>query len=159
MLVADQATSHYRNQWWLVYIYASLSLNELTCLGHQRSTISKFPYDNISNISWYQITWQQQYSCIPYDNPHRGRGKMVTILKTTFQIRFPSVKISISWFKFHWFFFSRAQLNNCPELVQITARCRTGNNTIIWTIDDLLYWRMWASLGFLKMIYHHQEIA
>ena len=31
-LGADQATSHYLNQWWLVYwrIYASLGLNELT---------------------------------------------------------------------------------------------------------------------------------
>ena len=30
--VAGQATSHYLNQWWLVYwrIYASLGLNELT---------------------------------------------------------------------------------------------------------------------------------
>ena len=30
-IVADQATSHYLNQWWLVYwrIYASLGLNEL----------------------------------------------------------------------------------------------------------------------------------
>ena len=33
-LGADQATSHYLNQWWLVYwhIYASLGLNELTLL-------------------------------------------------------------------------------------------------------------------------------
>ena len=34
-LGADQATSHYLNQWWLVYwrIYASLGLNELTHWG------------------------------------------------------------------------------------------------------------------------------
>ena len=33
-LGADQATSHYLNQWWLVYwrIYASLGLNELNIL-------------------------------------------------------------------------------------------------------------------------------
>ena len=32
-LGADQATSHYLNQWWVVYkrIYASLGLNQLTC--------------------------------------------------------------------------------------------------------------------------------
>ena len=31
LFVAVQATSHYQNQWWLVYwrIYASLDLNEL----------------------------------------------------------------------------------------------------------------------------------
>ena len=36
-LGADQATSHYLNQWWLVYrhIYASLGLNELSRIGRQ----------------------------------------------------------------------------------------------------------------------------
>ena len=34
-VIADQATSHYLNQWWLVYwgIYVSLGLNELKPVG------------------------------------------------------------------------------------------------------------------------------
>ena len=35
-LGADQATTHYLNQWWLDYrrIYTSLVLNDLSCVGH-----------------------------------------------------------------------------------------------------------------------------
>ena len=46
-LGAGQATSHYLNQWWLVYwrIYASLSLNELTC--HRQASLMQSNW-----ISW-----------------------------------------------------------------------------------------------------------
>ena len=45
-LGADQAISHYLNQWWLVYwrIYASLGLNELTPWGRvMHIYVSEFP--------------------------------------------------------------------------------------------------------------------
>ena len=52
-LAAVQVTSHYLNQWWLVYprIYASLGLNELTLV--QLWLV----------VGWYQaITWNHHYS-------------------------------------------------------------------------------------------------
>ena len=48
-LGADQATSHYRNQWWLIYrrIYASLGLNELTYLRqNQMAAILQIMFSN-----------------------------------------------------------------------------------------------------------------
>ena len=47
-LGADQATSHYLNQWWLVYrsIYASLGLSELT---HLSSSLGRYGC-NFKNI-------------------------------------------------------------------------------------------------------------
>ena len=84
-LVTSQATSHYLNQWWLVYwrIYASLSLNDLNsnlidflCEGNSPIT-SEFPlrrasnacFDIFCNISlnkwlnkqlsgwWFEMSW------------------------------------------------------------------------------------------------------
>ena len=59
MVCADQATSHYLNQWWLAYrrIYASLSLNELSY------QFWAFLWLNISTY-WY-IQACNLYSAIP----------------------------------------------------------------------------------------------
>ena len=48
-LCADQATSHYLNQWWLVHcrIYASLDLNELT--PYEQYFINNNVFINISS--------------------------------------------------------------------------------------------------------------
>ena len=68
-LGAGQATSHYLNQWWLVYwrIYASLGLNELTavmpCVStslqwrhNERDGVSNHqPHDYLLNRSFKQI--------------------------------------------------------------------------------------------------------
>ena len=53
-LGADQATSHYRNQWWLVYwcIYVSFSLNELT-LNVRGPSYLGLP----RSISWLLMPW------------------------------------------------------------------------------------------------------
>ena len=76
---AVQATSHYLNQWWLVYrrIYASLDLDEFTlimriltycCLGnmnHSKNRLQKMHHNFIDNgscmnrwmrvVQWYKI--------------------------------------------------------------------------------------------------------
>ena len=51
-LGAVQATSHYLNQWWLVYwrIYASLGLNELT-------TFFKRPVHNCGSVVLLETNW------------------------------------------------------------------------------------------------------
>ena len=53
-LGAGQATSHYLNQWWLVYwrIYASLGLNDLTT----PNSIHRFKF----RVS-FQVTWQNLF--------------------------------------------------------------------------------------------------
>ena len=57
-LGAVQATSHYLNQWWLVYrrIYASLGLNELTCKLTTRGSLS-VPKHYL-NQCWLLVNWK-----------------------------------------------------------------------------------------------------
>ena len=66
-LGAVQATSHYLNQWWLVYwrIYASLGLNELndqTTGGRLNIKMSSYQYRNShykdKMVSWLPNTWK-----------------------------------------------------------------------------------------------------
>ena len=54
-LGADQATSHYLNQWWLIYrhIYASLGLNEICKWKQWRTPCLFFVKSHI-------LSWQQQ---------------------------------------------------------------------------------------------------
>ena len=69
-LGADEATSHYLNQWWLVYrrIYASLGLNELTAFSslkvlklicQMRKGHVPFQYDDVS--SWISFGQESNY--------------------------------------------------------------------------------------------------
>ena len=59
-LGADQATSHYLDQWWLDYrrIYASLGLNELTLTEEcklvldYRQRVTSRPWPNLFGIRW-----------------------------------------------------------------------------------------------------------
>ena len=59
-----QATSHYLNQWWLVYwrIYASLGLNELNY--HQTSTISCTLVDN-NIVDHSDVVWASPVADAP----------------------------------------------------------------------------------------------
>ena len=42
----------------------------------------------------------------------------------------------------------KGSFDNIPELVQIMAWHRSGDlQAIIWIIDDLVYWRIYASLS------------
>ena len=58
-LGAVQATSHYLNQWWLVYrrIYASLGLNELSNKRHPITLKRKGRQDNCPKCHWRR--WKQ----------------------------------------------------------------------------------------------------
>ena len=63
-LGADQATSHYLNQWWLIYwcIYVSLGLNELTDLIDiwikTQFLFKKMHFENVSKMSVILFTPQ-----------------------------------------------------------------------------------------------------
>ena len=67
-LGAVQATSHYLNQWWLIYwrIYASLGFNELKDLMIQIATGMKFT--NGCYWSPYALLWNspQMNATVPY---------------------------------------------------------------------------------------------
>ena len=47
-------------------------------------------------------------------------------------------------------------LYHIPALVQMMALHRTGDKAIIWANDDLVYWRIYTSLGLNELIqYQH----
>ena len=62
-LGADQATSHYLNQWWLIYwrIYASLGLNELIPMLHLQDNDFTCFYSYISPIVLYIYALMRWY--------------------------------------------------------------------------------------------------
>ena len=56
---AVQATSHYLNQWWLVYwrIYASLGLNELMQWGTHRGVLSNQKVALLVSPKFQKLAW------------------------------------------------------------------------------------------------------
>ena len=79
-LGAVQVTSHYLNQWWLVYwrIYASLGLNELTNYGVMIPYgVIYLGYYLLSSLITTQSTWT-----------HWGWDKMAAVIQMTFSNAF-----------------------------------------------------------------------
>ena len=55
------------------------------------------------------------------------------------------MKMTEFWFKLK--FAPKGPSDNKPALVQVMAWCRNRRQTIIWTTDDLVYWRIYVALG------------
>ena len=107
-LGSSQATSHYLNQWWLVYwrIYASLSLNELTHWGLNKivttSQISGL-VQNCSNSIALALKLLHSYT-----EPSNGH----------FRISFLELKIFVFRFSFHLSLFLMVQFTISPHWIR-----------------------------------------
>ena len=77
---------------------------------------------------------------------HWGRDKLATILQTAFSNQCSCVMIALFWFKCHWFF---SEVADDSVWVQIMSYHRTDDKSLSEDLvhDDLLNWRIYASLG------------
>ena len=92
---------------------------------------------------------------------------MAAIFQSTSSNAFSWIKMFEFQIKFNWILFlrvnvwisnqismnfvSKGQIDNIPASARIMAWCLTGK-LFIWTNDDLLYWRIYASLGLNELI-------
>ena len=125
-LATDQATSHYLNQWWLIYwrIYTSLGLNELMTEAHWGEYKVKFnqfiPYPALA------------LGTIRPSLTHWGRDKMATILQTStaFTNAFPWIEMLEFLFEISLKCFTKGPTVNKPALVQVMAWHQTHNKPL-----------------------------
>ena len=78
LLGAVQATSHYLNQWWLVYwrIYASLGLNELISQAHYPILCNRIVTPSHVNTDWVDIYLFCQKIRVLYESPMMCLGTL-----------------------------------------------------------------------------------
>ena len=115
-LGADQATSHYLNQWWLIYwhIYASLGLNELRRLVNSSPTRPTYIFLKLSSHSWLKQTFNMVSPCSTW----------------------PLLPIALRWITF-WF---RACIDNyCSIHIGMLVKDTTAHDCFIFWWK-FLYW-------------------
>ena len=64
----------------------------------------------MSSCSWTRLGISARCWCPQLNSLRPEWSKMVDILGTTFAIGFPSMKLFVFWFKFHWYLFLCVQL-------------------------------------------------
>ena len=91
-----------------------------------------------------ELTVSKKYQAYALSLTRGVRGEVAAICRWYFQT-FCSTNMVVFWFNFHWNMFSRVQLT----INQTWFREWLGadKRAFIWAIDDLIWWRIYASLS------------
>ena len=98
-------------------------------------------YSDVIGASWHIK--------LPATQPfltHWDRDKMVAILQTTFTDAFSWMKMYRFRLKFQWYCSQGSSLQ-CLSISSDIGLVPTRRQAIVWTIDGLVYWRIYASFG------------
>ena len=131
-LGAVQATSHYLNQWWLVYrcIYASLGLNELNaelCFFKNYEYVIIF-HDNtwhflnkcwLSSMMAYGITWCQGFDRLQIDSGTISKHCHIYWWILPFSIWFGLAENNLIWIISMWLLIVSRLLFYSSNLIEI----------------------------------------